>query len=175
MTGTKHDGSDTSRQRAPEHTEPPLPLYDNDSMKLVKSPVFNDMKHHDSQHPSLHPLHIGDQKADEHYQKIAKEGADFIATNGNTNIAVRHAFDEARENDKKNGGHHSVDALLNYMNKELKAQPTPFSLAVVNDSHGHPQLLLLDSRENQHPKVVNGKTEVRPRETLNIDSPQMKK
>jgi hypothetical protein len=98
--------------------------------------------------------------SNENYQKIAGKGTDFIAINGNINLDVKHALDEARQTDKADGtGYKNVDKLLSYMNEHLCG--TYFSVARHNDT-----FMLLDSRDN-HPNA-HGQFAVHPRERWNM-------
>ncbi|MBN9396126.1 MAG: hypothetical protein J0H83_12840 [Candidatus Melainabacteria bacterium] len=98
--------------------------------------------------------------SNEHYQKIAKDAASFIAINGNFNIAMRHSLKDANENDKLTGngkGHKTVDELLKYINKDLCG--TYFSVIRQND-----KITLLDSRDNQNIKHdAKGNAKLTPR------------
>ncbi|MFA6208423.1 MAG: hypothetical protein WCT03_20510 [Candidatus Obscuribacterales bacterium] len=124
----------------------------------MRSPVFNHMEYEGKSKqidgPKLQDLHIvGDAKTNEHYRQIAKDGAAFIAINGNINLAVKHALEEANDNDKLHakGGkndHATVDKLLSYMNKELFH--TVFS--VTRDGN---KFMLLDSRDNHGTRPAN--------------------
>lgn len=156
----------------------------------MRNPVFNHMEYEGKSKqidgPKLTDLHIvGDAKTNEHYRQIAKDGAAFIAINGNINIAVKHALEEANDNDKLHakdrGGkndHATVDKLLSYMNKELFH--TVFS--VTRDGN---KFILLDSRDNRGSKPANpadlnasdrsirhdasGKAIIHPREQWDLD------
>lgn len=158
----------------------------------MRNPVFNHMEYEGKSKqidgPKLQDLHIvGDGKTNEHYRQIAKDGAFFIAVNGNINLAVKHALEEAHDNDKlhakgnKDGknDHATVDKLLSYMNKEL--YHTVFS--VTRDGN---KFILLDSRDNRGTRPANpndlnasdrsvrhdatGKAILHPREQWNLDT-----
>lgn len=133
-------------------------------------PAFNKMVYDPNQRaetipgPKLNELHVNPAvDNDVHYQKIAKDGADFIAINGNINIAVKHALADAYQNDKlSGGGHNSVDKLLSFMNKELHG--TYFSMTRDGD-----KVMLLDSRDNEHLKHdASGKALLHAREKWNL-------
>ena len=172
MAANKGDSPDnTNKAPATAHTEATGLQYDNASMK---HPVFNKMDYGPSSPgsaklpgprlneltidvPNVHELDAPMKEGVWHkpkqmpvsipnYQKIASEGTEFIATNGNINLQVKHALDEALQSDKSmNTGHQHVDKLLAYMNENLWGS----NYSVLRDRN---KFLLLDSRDNPHPK-----------------------
>ncbi len=163
----RNDGADV--QKAQKAAEPHVEEKWHNSVSLT-NPAFNKMVYDTNQRPEciagpqLKELHVNPAvDNDAHYQKISKDGAEFIAINGNINIAVKHALSDAFQDDKlSGGGHGQVDKLLSYMNKELCG--TYFSVTRKGDS-----FMLLDSRDNEHLKHdANGNAKLHVREQWNM-------
>lgn len=59
--------------------------------------------------------------SDEHFRELVKKGTEYAAINdGNFNIQMRHALDEANQSDKSmKTGHKHVDDVLKYANANL--------------------------------------------------------
>jgi len=59
--------------------------------------------------------------SNEHFQKIAQKGVEFVSINGGFDINMRNALNEANQSDTWNGGkgHKHVDDLLKYANAHL--------------------------------------------------------
>ncbi len=186
---TNFGESGDKKSGIPKDSKPPeqlTGLYDNDRMKglhlnkmnygpggtdqstCTTGPKLTDLT---IDVPKVHeldaPLYQGEYHkpkelpvSNENYQKIAREGTEFIAINGNINLQVKHALDEARQTDIADGtGHKSVDKLLSYMNEHLCG--TYYSVARHNDT-----FMLLDSRDN-HPNA-RGQFAVHPTERWNM-------